>query len=214
MRRTVLVLLALLAIVASGMPASAQSTGAVKMNWKVSTLIASTMTPNYQTGFGPQGGGGSGSTPAAGPSAALGSGYVDFGNVIAGYNYIYKYAAQVAVTTNDTSGFKVYGEGSTNLNGATTGSYPISSILLWLISSSANSPFSPGTSFQATTFPATNGGMNINYGTSTPPATALIWSNSTAGTNVSQGYDYQLRLPSSIPIDSFSVYVVYTVIGN
>ncbi|MFN2459672.1 MAG: hypothetical protein ABR591_03120, partial [Candidatus Velthaea sp.] len=76
-----------------------------------------TVTPNYQAGFGPQGGSGSGSNPAVGASAHLGSGFVDFGNVVAGYAYIYKFAAQVSVTTNDNLGFNVYGEASTNLNG-------------------------------------------------------------------------------------------------
>jgi hypothetical protein len=41
----------------------------------------------------------------------------------------------------------------------------------------------------------------------------VIWSNATSG-NVSQGYDYQLRLSGTIPASQFNVYIVYTVIGN
>jgi hypothetical protein len=31
---------------------------------------------------------------------------------------------------------------------------------------------------------------------------------------VTQGFDYQLRLPGSLPASQFNVYIVYTVIGN
>ena len=214
MRRIVLCLVfALLVFSNTVVPVSAAATGSVAAHWKVVTLITSTVTPNYQSGFGPTGGSGSGSTPSAGPSATLGGGYVDFGNLIAGYAYLYKYAAQVAVTTNDSGGFKVYGEGSTNFNGSTSGSQPISTLLFWLFTGSANTPFSASTPFEATTFPTFNGGKNINYGASLPPSTALVWSNATAGT-IAQGFDYQIRVPSTIPIDTFSAYVVYTVIGN
>jgi hypothetical protein len=214
MRRIVLSLLsALLVVVSTAGPAFAQSKGAVAATWKVVPLITSTVTPNYQSGFGPTGGSGSGSTPAVGPSAVLGSGFVDFGSVIAGFAYLYKFAAKVSVTTNDASGFKVYGEGSTDFNGASTGTQPISTLLFWLQNNAGNTPFSAATPFQATTFPTANAGKNITYGAGFPPNTSLVWSSATGGT-ISQGYDYEIRLPSTIPTDTFSAFVVYTVIGN
>src|SRR5512146_1783783 len=90
---------------------SVGSYGSVKLSWKTLPLIQLTITPNYQTGFGPQGGTGSGSTPAPGPGAVLNGGVVDFGNqVVQGFSYLYKFAAQAKVTSNDASGFTVYAE--------------------------------------------------------------------------------------------------------
>jgi hypothetical protein len=171
------------------------------------------VTPNYQSGFGPTGGTGSGSTPAVGPAASLGGGYVDFGTVVAGYAYLYKYAAQVAVTTNDSSGFKVYGEGSTDFQGTLGSTQAMNSLLFWAYTGSGNTPFSAATPFQTTTFPTANGGQNITYGGSTPSSSSLVWSSTTGGT-ISKGFDYQIHVPSSIATDTFSAYVVYTVIGN
>lgn len=214
MRRivSVLVLLSSLTLVAIR-PVHASTSAATQAKWSIVPVLTATITPNFQSGYGPTGGQGSGTTPAVGPMASLNGGYVDFGTVIAGYQYLYKYAALVSVSTNDTSGFTVYAEGSTDLNGSTTGSYPISSVLYWLPSSVSNTAFSSATSFQKTMGTATNGGQNINYGGVAPPASAVVW-NSPAGGSLARGYDYQLRLPGAIPIDKFNVYVVYTVIGN
>jgi hypothetical protein len=214
MRRivSVLVLFASLTFVATR-PVHASTGGATQENWSVVPILTATITPNFQSGYGPTGGQGTGITPAVGPLASLNGGYVDFGTVVAGYQYLYRYAALVSVTTNDTSGFKVYAEGSTDLNGSTTGTYAISNVLYWLPSSSSNSPFSAATSFQKTMGTPTNGGQNINYGGVAPPASAIVW-NSPSGGSLARGYDYQIRLPGTIPIDKFNVYVVYTVIGN
>ena len=46
-----------------------------------------------------------------------------------------------------------------------------------------------------------------------PSAGSVVWSHPASG-NVSLGFDYQLRLPGTIPASQFNVYVVYTVIGN
>ena len=53
----------------------------------------------------------------------------------------------------------------------------------------------------------------LNDGGGAPSPASMIWSNPGAG-NLSQGYDYELRLSGSIPISQFNVYIVYTVIGN
>lgn len=214
----------LLAFTAGGLvPVRAQSTGAgsAQVKYKVLPLVKLTVVPNYQTGFGPTGGTGSGSTPAVGALATLNSGTVDFGTVVGGYAYLYKFAAAVTVTTNDTSGFIVYAEGSTDLNGSNPvpapPTFPINQALFWLVSGAGNSPFSAATAFNATSSPVTGGGTSITYPGGVPPPSARIWSSGTAGT-VTQGYDYELRLPATAApaagTTQFNVFVVYTVVGN
>lgn len=197
------------------LPAAARAqsqAGAVRASWTVTPILKATITPNYQSGFGPQGGNGSGLTPAAGAKAALQGGFVDFGTVVQGFQYLYKYAAQVAVNTNDAAGFTIFGEASTDFNGATTGSYAVANVLYWLPVSAANGPFSAATPFGRTAGTPTNGGQNIAYAGAPPPSAAIT--TSPIGGTVTQGYDFQLRVPGAIPIDSFSLYVVYTVVGN
>lgn len=213
-----------IAMAVGGQHAAAQGVpqyGSVKLTWKVLPLITLTVTPNYQTGFGPQGGTGSGSTPAPGAGATLNGGIVDFGTqVVQGYSYIYKYALQANVLTNDTSGFTLYAEGTNITDNTAGGTIPINQVLYWLVSNSSNGPFSSATAFNATSSATSAGcgGQCINYA-GNPPATALIWNypSSTYGqpsNTVSQGYDYQLRLASVNSTDNFSVYITYTAVGN
>jgi hypothetical protein len=200
--------------------ASGASLGSAQLKYKINPTVRAQVIPNYASGFGPIGGLGSGSTPAVGAGAVLGGGTVDFGNVVVGYQYLYKYAAQVNVQTNDAAGFIVYGEGATDLNGSNPvpapATFPLAQTLFWLISSGTNSPFSPARTFNRTGgAPIAGGAGGIDYsGTGgSPPPMATIWSSATSG-NVSQGYDYQLRLSGTIPASQFNVYIVYTVIGN
>ena len=220
MRRwTTLAATLLLTATAQIAAASAATQGSAQINYKILPSIKAQVVPNYQSSFGPTGGLGSGSTPAAGPSAVLDGGTVDFGNVVVGYEYLYKYAAQVSVQTNDASGFVVYGEGATDLNGSNPvpapSTWPLQQTLFWLVSSAANTAFYrvPGTAFATLTPLGANGSNGINYGAGTPSPASQIWVNPGAG-NVSQGYDYELRLSGSIPTSQFNVYIVYTVIGN
>ena len=208
-------------VVAVPFVASGQATnGSAKLTYKVLPTVKAQVIPNYAAGYGPQGGLGSGATPTPGPNAVANGGTVDFGNVVVGYQYIYKYAAQVNVQTNDTAGFVVYAEGATDLNGSnpvpSPATYPIFSTLYWLPSNSSNSPFSPAQSFNKTNGTPIAGGANgIDYSGSggVPPAMSVVWTNSTAG-SVTQGYDYELRLSGAMPASQFNVYIVYTVIGN
>ncbi len=207
-------------VTAVGGAAHASSSGSVSANWKTSIVINMSVAPNYQSGYGPQGGP-SNATPAPGPSASLNGGYVDFGKVTQGYNYLYKYAAQVSVTTNDSSGFQVYAEGSSDWQSAGSGTWPIGTSLFWLPSASTNTPFTPAAAFDKTVATITGSGSTtgISYGPGGPPASALVWTygGSTTGlTNntANQGYDYELQLSSSIPAAQFSVYVVYTVVAK
>ena len=211
---------ALLLTTATAGMASADVAGSAQIKYKINPTVRAQVVPNYLSGFGPIGGLGSGQTPAVGPSAVLGGGTVDFGNVVVGYQYLYKYAAQVSVQTNDTAGFVVYGEGATDLNGSNPipapASFPLAQTLYWLVSGTNNSPYSPATTFNKTFGNPLAGGANgIDYsGTGgMPSAGSVVWSATTAG-NLVQGYDYQLRLSSAIPTSQFNVYIVYTVIGN
>ncbi len=211
-------------VVVSGRDASAQvanSYGSVKLEYKIVPIVNLTITPNYQSGFGPQGGVGSGATPAPGGGAVANGGVVDFGtNVVQGYAYIYRYAVKAAVQTNDGSGFTLYAEGMSDIQDNTNpgSTIPLNQTLYWLPSSGSNSPFSAATAFQKTSAAAC-GVACINYGGINPPSTSAVWNypNSTMGQpgNVAtQGFDYQLRLYSSPPTDNFSVYIVYTAVGN
>ena len=216
-KRRLLIPALLAGLLAAPVTASAQTTsGSAQIKWKIPPTVKATVTPNYQSGFGPTGGLGSGKTPAVGPGAVLGGGTVDFGQVVVGYSYLYKYAAQISVTTNDTAGFIVYAEGATDLNGTTN--WPLANTLFWLPSNSGNSPFSPATSFNKTSATplGVNGSGGIDYSGvgGVPPSTAQVWNYPSSGNNVTQGWDYQLQLSGAAPLNQLNVYIVYTVIGN
>ena len=146
---------------------------------------------------------------------------MDFGNVVVGYYYLYKYAAQINVQTNDRAGFVVYAEGATDLNGSnpvpSPATFPLSQTLFWLVNSPGNTPYSAASSFNRTGGAPTgvNGANGIDYsGTGgVPSAGSSVWSTASPG-NLSQGFDYQLRLSGATPISQFDVYIVYTVVGN
>jgi hypothetical protein len=200
--------------------ASSESNGSAQINYKILPTVKAQVIPNYGS-YVVTGGAGSGSTPAAGPAAQPNGGTVDFGNVVVGYNYLYAYAAQVNVQTNDKAGFVVYAEGATDFNGSnpvpTPATAPILGTLYWLVHATGNTPFSPATSFNKTTGSpiGANGANGIDYSGQggVPSAGSVVWSATTSG-SLSQGFDYQLRLPGSLAISQFDVYIVYTVIGN
>jgi hypothetical protein len=213
---------AAIAIAVGGSHASAQAVnqyGSVKLQWKVTPIINLTLTPNFQSGYGPTGGTGSGSTPAPGAGASLQGGIVDFGTqVVQGYAYLYKYAVETNVMTNDSAGFSVYAEGATNITDNTAGgTIPINQVLYWLKTSTSNTPFTGATPFQATSSSSCGVGCITYVGA--PPSTAFVYAypSSTIGQPsniVSQGFDYQLHLYSNPNTDNFSVYIVYTAVGN
>ena len=208
------------ALPASAAPPPPQTNGSAQVKYKIIPTVKASVMPNYLAGYRPSGGLGSGLSPAAGPNAFLHGGTVDFGNVVAGYQYLYKYAAQVSVQTNDAAGFVVYAEGATDLNGSNPvpapATFPLTNTLYWLVNSANNSAFSAATSFNRTAAVPLAGGANgIDYSGSggVPPGGSMVWNSLTSG-NLTQGYDYQLRLSATIPISQFNVYIVYTVIGN
>src|SRR6202163_1635786 len=94
MRRLTAAAAALLLTTVPAGNASAASLGSAQIKYKINPTVRAQVIPNYASGFGPIGGLGSGSTPAVGAGAVLGGGTVDFGNVVVGYQYLYKYAAR------------------------------------------------------------------------------------------------------------------------
>jgi len=219
-RRWLPALLLAPALIASSIGPAPAAVGSVEATWKTSVIISMSVTPNFQSGYGPQGGPTS-PTPAPGPSAAPNGGWIDFGKVVQGYNYLYKYAVQVSVLTNDSNGFQVFAEGSSDFQSASSGTWPINMTLFWLPTNSGNTPFSAATPFEKTSATVTGSGSTtgITYGAGGPPMSALVWTygSSTIGqpnNAVNQGFDYQLRLSGSAPVTQFSVYVVYTVVAK
>ncbi|HTW83018.1 MAG TPA: hypothetical protein VMD91_02985 [Candidatus Sulfotelmatobacter sp.] len=209
---------AALALAGTPLLARAATVGSAQLDYKVLPYVHASVTPNYASGFGVAGistnGLGSGTTPANGSTAVLDGGQVDFGNVVVGYNYLYKYAAQVNVNTNDPSGFIVYAEGATDLFTPSASTSPLFQTLFWLPSSSGNTAFSSATSFNKTagTPIGVNGVNGITYG-GAPSSASVVWTSGASG-SLSQGFDYELRPNGSMAISQFNVYIVYTVIGN
>jgi hypothetical protein len=204
----------------------ATATGATAntvVKWDTQAIVTMSLTPNYYTGFGAVKAV-FGTQPAAvpGPHAgpAVGQGDVDFGSVLSGTDYLYKYAAEVNVITNDPSGFKLYGEGAADFaqNGG-AGSAPLSSTLFYTTSgatSDSNNGFTPGLPFQQTTGGVVTGATyagpgTINYG-GIFPGSPVASSIAATGTFY---YDYLLKVPSSITTGGdYYVWIVYTVVGS
>lgn len=192
----------------------------VTVKWHASALIRMTLTQNYYTGFGAVPATfGTQPAPTHGPDAlGVGLGSVDFGSVLAGDSYLYKYAAHVNVASNDASGVNLYGEGAADFfNTADSTTQPISQTLYYLNSTSgspadSNTGFSPGYPFQKTGGAVTNNGQfttpSITYSTYPAPI-------ATSGTeNADFYYDYQLKVPPTATTGLYYVWVVYTVVGR
>lgn len=214
--------LAIAAAIAALAPAAAAGPSAnAIVKWDTQAIISVTLKPNYYTGYG-QVKAVFGTQPAAthGPLATgVGTGDVDFGNVLSGTDYLYKYAAEVNVTTNDPNGFKLYGEGAADFQASSGGSgtQMLSSTLFYATSgatSDSNTGFTPGLPFYATAGAAAGGYAGpdtIAYG-GVYPGTPVA--NSAAATGIFY-YDYLLKVPSTITTGGdYYVWIVYTVVGS
>jgi hypothetical protein len=198
------VLAAVLYAPAVSFAAAPSSNDGVIVEYKAQPVLNMTVTPNYATGYGAI------ETTLGGTTGTLQSTpgtTVDFGNVYQGAVYLYRFAAHVSVKSN--THYALYGEGSADLTGP-SGTIPLAQSLYWLNSTSggtdANTGYSASTPFQATTAPgAAYDNPTITYVSYPAP----IY---TSTGNGDMYYDYQLHLPTTAAIGSYSVYVVYTAV--
>lgn len=208
-------LLALLAAVLAGVPADA-GTGTVNANWYVTGILKFTLTPNYNAGYGTVlATFGTQPAPSPGSGACLQGCSVDFGNVMQGSSYLYKYAAHLHVLTNDANGFNIYGEGAADFTDGAGNTMPLSQSLFYLPSgatSDTNTGFSPGLAFNVTSgtvspsTPSSSTAPAITYTTYPSPMYA-----SSLGTN-DYYQDYQLKVPYTAATVNYFVWIVYTVV--
>ena len=217
MRRLIGGLVVIAMGIAALSPASAKVVSSpTTVKWHSTSIVRLTLTPNYNVGygsilatFGVQ------PAPTHGVDApGVGVGAVDFGTVLAGDAYIYRYAVHLNVFTNSSTGFNLYGEGAAdffNQNDATT--VPVSQTVYYVHSTPSgdtNTGFTPGLPFQKTTAPVTGSGFavtpTINYGAYPSP----VASTSLATTDLY--YDYLMKVPPTATAGSYFVWVVYTVV--
>ncbi|MEO9264007.1 MAG: hypothetical protein ABI282_07915 [Candidatus Baltobacteraceae bacterium] len=201
------------ALLVSLVPAVAPAATDTTIKWHGQMLVSMSVTPNYTPGYGAilsKFGGGS-PIPVAGPGAPAA---VDFGSVLAGDSYLYKFAAHVKVTTNDPGGFNLYGEGTADFIAVTTGgNAPLSTTLFYVNSvaggTDTNNGFNaPAYPFARTSAPVTGGPPpTINYGGVYPSPIA------TTNTPLADFYeDYLLKVPATAVAASYVIWVVYTVV--
>ncbi|HEY9181257.1 MAG TPA: hypothetical protein VIO32_11100 [Candidatus Baltobacteraceae bacterium] len=208
------ILVALLAGEAA--PSSAQTAPTIDTNWNTTPVVKLVLTPNYTSGYGPvKAIFGAQPTPAPAGGACLQGCAIDFGTVLAGTDYLYKYAAHLNIKTNDGNGVNVYGEGAAdfyNQNDATSQS--LSTTLYYLpsvLSGDTNTGFSASLPFYKTSGTVSGNSFatapTITYATYPSPMTA------TSSANTSDlYYDYQLKVPPAATTGAYYVWVVYTVV--
>jgi hypothetical protein len=204
-----------LIVVLSPAGAATTANGAVNVEWHALPIINFTLTPNYNSGYGAViATFGTQPAPTHGPGAP---GTVDFGTTLSGDTYLYKYAAHLHITTNDSAGFLVYGEAAAALTNNTDSSTYPGQVLYYLTSgasSDSNTGFTPGLPF-ATTSGLVSGGTD----SVTNPATITYMSYPgpvalSASPNGDFYYDYQFRVPGTATGGNYYLWIVYTVVGE
>ncbi len=225
-KRASAIALALLSAFGASRAAHAQTTdvasgaNAAIVKFKTTPYIKLSVTPNYYSGFGAvKASVGTQAAAVAGPAAVLDGGAVDFGSVIGGYDYLYKYAAHLHVQSN-AANYALYAEATANFtqntdNGtpptSSTGvTLPVNQTIFYLPSgatSDANTGFSAGKPFQAGA-----GQFNSTTLSDTGKTFAPIYSGAISGGAADLYYDYQLRTQAQAQGGFYFVYIVYTVV--
>lgn len=206
------------AMFAATLPAAASSaTGNVTVQWYAQAVVKFALTPNYASGFGTvKAVFGTQPAPAPGPGSCLSGCAVDFGSVLAGTNYLYKYASHLNVQTNDVNGVSVYGEGAADfINTADGTSSALNQTVYYLNSTSGGSD--PNTGYSPSyPFYRTSGSVSGNSFNTAPSIAYASYPPPLATTNASGAsdfyYDYQLRVPSLATSGQYYVWIVYTVV--
>lgn len=198
-------------------PVWSAPTGNVAANWYAQAYAKVTLTPNYAGGYGTiPATFGTPPAPAPGPGACLQGCAVDFGTVLAGDNYLYRFASHVNIQTNDVNGVNLYGEGAADFfNQNDSSSIPLNTVVYYLPSTSggsdANTGYSPGFPFYKTSGTVTGNSFN------TAPSIAYISYPSPIASTLSASptdlyYDYQLKIPFTATNGAYYVWIVYTVV--
>ena len=210
---------ALAAVVAVSQPAYAAG-GSVQFKWYAEAIVKMSLTPNYASGFGTVKAV-FGTQPAAtpGPGACASGCAVDFGPVLAGTDYLYKYAAHINVASNDTNGFSLYGEGAADFfNQTDSTSQPIATTLYYLSSTTGGGNADPNTGFSASfPFERTGGAVTGNTYATAPAITYSTYPAPIASVAAQNGdlyYDYQLKVPPTASNGAYYVWIVYTVVAQ
>lgn len=198
---------------------SAQSNPTVDVNWHTTPAVKFALTPNYASGYGTVKAV-FGTQPAASPGsgACLNGCAVDFGNVISGTDYLYKYAAHLNIQSNDLNGVYVYGEGAADFYNQTDAtSVSLNQALYYLTSTSGGTDSNTGFS-ASLPFNRTSGTVSGNSFATTPTISYATYPSPLASTQSSGTadlyYDYQLKIPASATAGSYYVWVVYTVVAK
>ncbi len=208
--------MALMAVVS---PADAvTATGNVNVQWHALPVINFSLTPNYHMGYGSViATFGTQPTPTTGPGATgVGTGTVDFGTTIAGDTYLYKYAAHLHVTTNDASGFYVYGEAAAYITNNTTSTQSPQAGIFYLpsgASSDSNTGYTPGFQFAVTSGLVSGGTDNVGNPASITYSSYPSPIAMSGLPNNDYYYDYQFRVPGNSVGGNYYVWIVYTVVG-
>jgi len=211
---------AVAAMIAVLSPAGAVSaSGSVNVQWHAVPIVNFSLTPNYNSGYGSVlATFGTQPAPTHGPGATgVGSGTVDFGKTLAGDTYLYKYAAHVQVTTNDPTGFYVYGEAAAQMMNDSDGTSLSEQAIYYLpsgASSDSNTGFTPGLPFATTSGLVSGGSDSIS-----DPAliTYMAYPAPISIANSANGdfyYDYQFKVPPEATAGNYYVWIVYTVVGK
>lgn len=199
-------------------PATASSaTSSLTVQWYAQAVVKFALTPNYSSGYGTvKAVFGTQPAPSPGTGACLQGCAIDFGNVLAGTDYLYKYAAHLNIQTNDTNGVNIYGEGAAdfyNQNDAT--SVPLNQAVYYLTSTSGGTDSNTGFS-AAFPFYRTSGAVSGNsFGTAPSITYATYPAPITATTSAVTSdfyYDYQLKVPPTATNGAYYVWIVYTVV--
>lgn len=198
-------------------PASA-ATGDAVVKFYTEPIVRFTLTPNFNSGYGSiKAVFGTQPAPTQWPGACFQACAVDFGTVLAGSTYLYKYAAHLNVATNDQNGFNVYGEGAADFtNTADNSTSTLDQTLYYLptaatcAGSDVNTGFTPGLPFRKT-----SGGVSNNSFTTEPTISYTSYPVPVTSSSSNNGdfcYDYQLKVPFTSTSGTWYVWVVYTVV--
>lgn len=197
--------------------ANAQTAANTTVKWYGTAIVKVTLTPNYAVGFGAvKAAFGAQSAAEHGADAVLDGGAVDFGKVLSGTQYLYKYAVHLNVFTNAATGFNVFGEGAADFYNQTDSTTQSIAQTLFYANSTSGSPadtntgYSPALPFYHSGATVMGGGFaippTISYGAYPAPI-----ASSTSATGDFY-YDYELKVPPLATTGNYYVWIVYTVV--